>query len=362
MSYNGDLAHLVLLYLPTMSNAAAEQLHDKHLRLWGIPFSVTCLLLAQMPFYYPGRWDLYWRYLFIGILYTGLLWEIARFFFIRIRRRYPSLDQTWARIGNTLWIMVILVAIGQVVILEIVMLFGWESPTWVSPWHTWRNNFISSLFFVVLLCGAYEANYFFRQYRSALQKTEQLKKQHTQQKLDALKTRINPHFLFNSLTSLSALIGEDPARAEHFVDELSKVYRYMLRSGQQTSASLAEELQFAHAYVFLLQTRFEAGAFSWSNLWKENPGQVGWHLWNVPALTLQNALDYLVRTQNTPLHIQLEAREGHLHISCPDHGKSRAFNSISSDWEQLEGYGATQRVQEGRFEIIVPLTPLHEHS
>lgn len=116
--------------------------------------------------------------------------------------------------------------------------------------------------FWLSLSSIYEAIYFFDQYKIARQKAEQLQTNQAQQKLDALKSRVNPHFLFNSLTTLSALIGEDPRRAEQFVDELSKVYRYLLRAGRQPLATLAEELQFAQSYSFLLKNRFEAGAFT----------------------------------------------------------------------------------------------------
>ena len=58
---------------------------------------------------------------------------------------------------------------------------------------------------------------------------ENLKKENLQSQLEGLKGQVNPHFLFNSLNSLSSLISEDPEKAEKFLDEMSKVYRYLLR-------------------------------------------------------------------------------------------------------------------------------------
>ena len=70
------------------------------------------------------------------------------------------------------------------------------------------------------------------------------------------KAQINPHFLFNSLNSLSALITTDPALAEEFVLKLSKVYRYVLEKRNETLASVKEELDFTRHYYFLQKIRF----------------------------------------------------------------------------------------------------------
>ena len=65
---------------------------------------------------------------------------------------------------------------------------------------------------------------------------------------DTLKQKVNPHFLFNSLNSLSSLISEDPRQAEIFLDEMTKVYRYLLRNNEVELASLDTELKFIKSY------------------------------------------------------------------------------------------------------------------
>ena len=64
------------------------------------------------------------------------------------------------------------------------------------------------------------------------EETELLKDAYQQSRLLGLKSQVNPHFLFNSLNSLSSLISEDEEEAEVFLDEMSKVYRYMLRNDE----------------------------------------------------------------------------------------------------------------------------------
>jgi hypothetical protein len=343
-----------------MSNANDISLNDKWLRLFGIPISVLLLLLVQMPFYFPGRWDLFWRYVFISIIFTSLMWEIARLIMLRVRRRYTELGQTTRRIIVIFLCLAVQMGIGQAILSKLMLDFRWSETT--EPyWKVWLVNFASSLFFIALLCGIYEAIYFFSQYKFALQKAEHLKIQQAQQRLDTLKTRVNPHFLFNSLTTLSALIGEDALKAERFVDELSKVYRYMLRAARQPVATLGEELQFAESYTFLLKNRFEEGAFSLETKSGSNVPAPLAKLppdfdRSIPTLSFQNAIDYLIRTQNLPLKIEVKLVENHLQIACANQPKTIAFDMPDNDWRQLEAHGARLETGADQLKILIPFT------
>jgi signal transduction histidine kinase len=75
--------------------------------------------------------------------------------------------------------------------------------------------------------------------------------------LRALKSQVNPHFIFNSLNSLRALIEEDPARARSAVTRLAGLLRYALQSGQHETVPLEDELRIVHDYLALEQVRFE---------------------------------------------------------------------------------------------------------
>ena len=356
-------------YICPMFHTPVDSLNDKYLRLFGIPISVVILLLAQMPFFYPGRWDLFWKYAVIGIVFTGLMWEISRLVLIRVRRRFPDLSQTRQRIGWMFLLFVLQLGIGQALIVKATFALGLAKIATLPFFKIWLINFAWSLFFIVVISSTYEAIYFFSQYKLAVQKAEHLKKQQVQQQLETLKNRVNPHFLFNSLTTLSALIGEDAAQAEQFVDELSKVYRYLLRAGRQPAASLGDELQFADSYAFLLKTRFEAGSFSMDtdrcrtarNLSQsdKDPKPISDTALldrQLPVLSLQNALDYLVRTQNAPLHIRIDPNGQYLRIVCQNQPKSLSFDVSNNDWLQLENNGATQETQSGKLTILIPFT------
>ncbi len=72
-----------------------------------------------------------------------------------------------------------------------------------------------------------------------------------------LKQHLNPHFLFNSLTSLSSLIRIDGKMAGNFLDKMSKVYRYILKNRDNEVVPLGEEIKFVQLYNDLQRTRFE---------------------------------------------------------------------------------------------------------
>ncbi|NQZ74824.1 MAG: histidine kinase [Ekhidna sp.] len=99
------------------------------------------------------------------------------------------------------------------------------------------------------------------QYNKALSKSqlqeEQLKKQTSEAKLEALKNQIQPHFLFNNLNTLASIIEEDPSIAVKYLNKLSKVYRYLLQNTGVNLVSLKEELEFLESYLFLLRIRFQ---------------------------------------------------------------------------------------------------------
>jgi|GEM_PF-1029389 len=100
-----------------------------------------------------------------------------------------------------------------------------------------------------------------RQQRQVEQNKAEKTLQHMQHEvaemqMRALQAQLSPHFLFNSLNSLSSLIADNPSKAERFVDELSSVYRYLLQASDHELIPLAMELKFIGSYYHLLKTRY----------------------------------------------------------------------------------------------------------
>src|SRR4051794_12257407 len=154
-----------------------------------------------------------------------------------------------------------------------------------------------------MIVGMYEAIYQqFLLKETQKQKNELLRMQ-MQQQLDNLKGKVNPHFLFNSLNTLSSLIYIDPVKAEQFVEELSSVYRYMLKNNEDDLATLKEELDFINSYFILIQIRFAEGI--------QTAIEVEERLekYRLPAISLQilveNAIKHNIISKEQPLHINI---------------------------------------------------------
>ncbi len=99
--------------------------------------------------------------------------------------------------------------------------------------------------------------HFITKWKEGILKTERLEKEKTQVQFDNLKNQLNPHFLFNALTSLNSLIREDPELASQFLQHLSKVYRYVLQHKDENVVDLQTEVNFIRNYIFLAETRFD---------------------------------------------------------------------------------------------------------
>ena len=106
------------------------------------------------------------------------------------------------------------------------------------------------------MTSLYESAYFFGEWKTNIQRAEALARAGIQSELAVLKSQLDPHFLFNSLNTLTALIDETNAEAQQFVEQLADVYRYVLLSRDKTTVTLSEELAFVEAYVALNKTRF----------------------------------------------------------------------------------------------------------
>jgi ligand-binding sensor domain-containing protein len=127
-------------------------------------------------------------------------------------------------------------------------------------YKTWWFRLGLALIFSMLLFGIYK-------YRTQQKleidelnnRAQLLEKEKSVVQYENLKQQLNPHFLFNSLTSLSSLITVDPKIARQFVDQMSKIYRYILKSSENETVPLINEITFATTYVKLQQTRFPKG-------------------------------------------------------------------------------------------------------
>lgn len=111
---------------------------------------------------------------------------------------------------------------------------------------------------LVLALALWVLMLYFRRRSMRLQaRSDELEKQQLLNEIALLRTQVNPHFLFNSLSILSSLVHVDANLSEQFIEQLSRSYRYILEQKEQSLVSLRTELEFICSYAFLLKIRFD---------------------------------------------------------------------------------------------------------
>jgi ligand-binding sensor domain-containing protein len=163
--------------------------------------------------------------------------------------------------------------------------------------------------FAVILYGLYL--YRTRQQNQLYQlkeKAQMLEKEKAMVMYENLKQQLNPHFLFNSLTSLNSLIVAEPKAASEFLDSLSKTYRYILKSRDNETVPLIDEIRFAENYTKLQKTRFEKGFDVIVNIPEEYNHR------KIVPVTLQNLIENAIKhniiDEESPLIVNIYIEDG----------------------------------------------------
>jgi sensor histidine kinase YesM len=130
-----------------------------------------------------------------------------------------------------------------------------------------------------------------------------LLKTNAETKYEVLKNQVNPHFLFNSLNTINSLIVTDQQAAVNYVNNMSDVYRYVLKSHELNAITLEEELRFITAYTHMLKGRYG------NKMHIDCAIQHSYRQHLVPPMALQilveNAVKHNIASHNKPLHIQI---------------------------------------------------------
>ncbi|GEM55528.1 histidine kinase [Flavobacterium branchiophilum] len=196
------------------------------------------------------------------------------------------------------------------------------------------------LMIVLVVSLFFHAVYFYKKSKDTEVQTHKIMAVTASAKFESLKNQIDPHFLFNSLNVLSALIEENPTMAQKFTTSLSKVYRYVLEQKDKELVTVLEELDFAKTYMSLLQMRFEDSlTFEIFNFEGFSDEKI------VPLalqLLLENTVKHNIVSEQKPLHIQIYVSEGYLCI--------KNNLQIKNNLENRKGVGL-QNIQE-RYGLI----------
>lgn len=285
-------------------------LKPPRLEWYSFLFSMPLIdVMVNLVLYKQRFWTDYriWLYSFPLIFLFGMLsWYSHVLYDNYIEKKYPGLNQSRQRIIYKALVIFLVMPPGVLLIFftyDYFHILGYS----IEQWDVVKGLLIGlsvNLVFETL----YEADYAFTKFKESSAEKETLQELSVKDEFDSLKNQVNPHFLFNCFNTLSSLIAVDKPRAEQFLNELSKVYRYLLRNNQDGVGTLESEIRFIESYYKLLQTRHgEAVKLNIEIDKRYNP-------YLVPSLTLQllveNVVKHNVLSKNKPLVIDIFTTAG----------------------------------------------------
>jgi hypothetical protein len=226
---------------------------------------------------------------------------------------------------------------------------------------------LTNVICVLFVTHGYETMFLIRERESDLLRVERLDRLRVQAELAALKTQVDPHFLFNSLNTLGHLIQHDARRGREFCDTLADVYRYVLDSGQRDLVPLSDELAFVRHYHRLLELR-SGGAI---RLAVDDVLERDAARWRIAPLALQVLLENAVKHNQTgadePLELEISLRADDAaapvvravnvlrprRSALPSAGVGLA--NLAARCDLVTGATLSVRAHEGLFTVDVPL-------
>jgi hypothetical protein len=225
-----------------------------------------------------------------------------------------------------------------------------------------------------LLVGSIYLPFLYQQHAAGARlEVEQLTREATRTRLLALQQHVDPHFLFNNLNILSALIEPGNTAALAYVEHLARLYRYLVRTREHEVVPVADELAFARDYQFLLRQRFGA-AYEFSEEIAAEPTALARLL--LPPGVLQellaNAVKHNLASRARPLRVHLRLTADALTFSnarqprpVPAEGEGSGLASLRARFALLTDEPLRVAETPDAFTVILPLIyplPAHDHS
>lgn len=321
-----------------------------------IPFVFFGMRIDKEPYF---TWKVYLSVLIM----TGVIWTGNRYIMIWARTRYPDFEQVRRRLYVQSGVMLVYTLVVNNTLGYLLDICGLKERHH-HPNYDWYSvittSNVAALFCTLTVVAIYESIYFMSELRKSVEEKEKLKRENLHASLNALKTQVNPHFLFNNLNTLSSVIPENPQQAVDFVQQLSKVYRHILEVRDEQSILLKEELDVLKAYAFLLQTRFGDNLDVSIDVPEEKLRR------KIVPLSLQilmeNAIKHNIVSSDKPLRIDVYTENGRLIVSNNLQKKNQVNESTGIGLDNIRnrykllGDGKVEVTEnDSNFTVSIPL-------
>ena len=329
----------------------AFKVNDGWARVIGIP-----IIAIIMHITHKGNGDLEdWHGYVMSSLYTIAYWQGLRIIWMKLQEKYSHYAQTKKRITLLFFSMLTYGFLVTLVLENLVPLLDFS----FCPLEDVIRGYLVGLIPCSLVLMAYETVYFFHSWKDKVMESEAIARSQVVSQLDALKNQLDPHFLFNSLNTLSSLIDENEM-AQQYLTRLSDVYRYVLVSKDRNTVTLREEMEFVSAFLYLAKVRFTTGLTVEKNIPDSILNQYVAPL--SVQLLVENALKHNVITRENPLTISIQVEEGFLWVKNEikpkvhfESGTKVGLNNILERYRLLTSIPVRILNESNRFEVGLPL-------
>jgi two-component system LytT family sensor kinase len=338
---------------------------EKQLSLRLIGFLIAMPVIAWLMNYilYDERiyreWEV-WLFSFPLIcLLQYFTWLLQMWCVSKIQNRFPALKQTTTRV------LIVTALTGMTVFFFFLTIFAIYHYFAILDYHYSKGDArlalilgISVNLIFITLC---EVFYSIEKYKENLAEKELLEHMNVMQEFENLKSQVNPHFLFNCFNTLSSLMFENKAEAEVFLDELSQVYRYLLRTNVAGVATLGNEIKFISSYYQLLKTRHGEALHMQLEIDKK------YHNYLLPSFSLQllieNAVKHNIASRQHPLKLEIFTTSANQLVVNnnlqPKIKKERSasigLNNIRHKYKLMQQTGFQVVEGERNFMVVLPL-------
>lgn len=225
--------------------------------------------------------------------------------------------------------------------------------------HIAKNSIIIAI--SIALSAFFHAMGFMQEWKISIQEKEELKKQNIVSQYEALKNQIDPHFFFNSLNTLSALIDEDKILSQKYIKNLSNIYRYVLDNNEDEISTVEDEIEFCKKYIFLQEIRFENCIklkIDVDNTFINNKFILSLSL----QIIIENIFKHNIISEEGPITIRISNTDKHLEISnnifLKDkaiHSNKLGLNNIKSRYKFFTNENIIITEDKNIFSIKIPL-------
>ena len=336
-----------------------ERLNDIGFRVILIPFFGIAipLITGMINGQNFSNWQVKLSFLYT-IFIAFVIWEGNRYLLFSLRSYFDWYKKPVRKI------IVLLFGISFYTLpVSILLLAGWYH-IFLKNNVNWQVVFTAAVIImicVIFITHVYETVFLVKESESEMLRAEQLERARAEAALEALKTQIDPHFIFNSLNTLSYLIEEKPAKAKQFNDNLADVYRYILQNRARDLVLLQEEINFLEDYFSLLKIRFEKALQLQLTIDKALFDQ-----YLVPPISLQvlmeNAIKHNEFSDEAPLVIEISFN-GDALVFCNEIRKKPlrkpsskiGLKNLDERYKLTTGNTITINETEKKFSVVLPV-------